>query len=213
MNRLVDLTSAKKITKTIREDFSKRSFSTAFFLWLKNHWFLSKKNGFFWKKIFCSRNIFFIFSSRMVKLIFSADSKSTSSCLSSLWKSGDKGCYIFSKRVPIWHIDPIYVPTRQKFTKFRVIFRYLLFWHPPPPMIFLKNAILGQKSDPTWYIFLPSQFFADISKADHCGLKTPILMIFSLLNILSGFGVFANQPTLHSGGVSRGRVCVCSSWR
>ena len=28
-----------------------------------------------------------------------------------------------------------------------------------------------------------------------------------------GFWVFANQPTVHNGGVSRGRLCGCGCWR
>ena len=32
-------------------------------------------------------------------------------------------------------------------------------------------------------------------------------------DIFSGFGVLANQPTVHNGGVSRGRVCGWVCWR
>ena len=30
---------------------------------------------------------------------------------------------------------------------------------------------------------------------------------------VSGFGVFANRPTVPNGRVSRGRVCGCGCWR
>ena len=34
----------------------------------------------------------------------------------------------------------------------------------------------------------------------------PEILQFLRFELVLGFGVFANQPTVHSGGVSRGRV-------
>ena len=95
---LVDLTSAEKIITTIREDFWKIYFSTTFFCLRKSQSFQQKKCGFFEKKN-SFQILFFIHSSRMVKLIFSADAKSISRICFSLRKSGDIGCLNFSKRV------------------------------------------------------------------------------------------------------------------
>ena len=30
--------------------------------------------------------------------------------------------------------------------------------------------------------------------------------------LVMGFGVFANQPNVHNGGVNKGRVCGCGCW-
>ena len=40
-----------------------------------------------------------------------------------------------------------------------------------------------------------------------------VLLIFCILKKKFFFGVFANHSTVHSGGVSRGRVCGCGCWR
>ena len=85
---LVDLTSAEKIIATIREDFSKIYYSTSNFCLQKTQIFQKKIDSFL-KKIFSIQIYFFIFSSRMVEVIFSADAKSTSRILFSFRKSGD----------------------------------------------------------------------------------------------------------------------------
>ena len=38
----------------------------------------------------------------------------------------------------------------------------------------------------------------------HLNFFFAVLMIFCLLNLFKGFGVFANQPTVPSGGVAGG---------
>ena len=40
-----------------------------------------------------------------------------------------------------------------------------------------------------------------------------LFQIFFILYIFLGFWFFANQPTVHNGGVSRGMVCCCGCWR
>ena len=94
---LVDLASAAKIILTIREDFSNIYLPTANFLSPKNSDFKKKLSRFFEKKYFFVHNLFFFFSPRMVKVIFSADAKSACRFVFSSRKSRDIGFQLFKK--------------------------------------------------------------------------------------------------------------------
>ena len=90
---LADLASAEKITLTIRGEKIENKFWTKKYFFQKTYSFFSWKSEFLGDRKFALGKYIFEKSSRMVKMVFAADAKSTSRIVFSPRKSGDKVCF------------------------------------------------------------------------------------------------------------------------